>query len=197
MCKIGPVINFFMEDIIKTNQSNAQQNAPVSKDGPRINEQITVPKVRLILADGENVGVVSTAEAIRKAADLGLDLIEIAPNGEFPVCKILDAGKYKYEMQKRKAEAKKKQKVQETKEIKFTPNIGENDYMVKMRSAKRFLEEGNKVKFTLRFRGREMSYIDSGMEVLRRAKAELADIAKVDQEPKLDGRQMAMMVSPK
>lgn len=197
MCKIEPVINFFMEDIIKTNQSNAQPSAQISKDGPRINEQITAPKVRLILSDGENVGVVSTAEAVRKAADLGLDLIEIAPNGEIPVCKILDAGKYKYEMQKRKAEAKKKQKVQETKEIKFTPNIGENDYMVKMRSAKRFLEEGNKVKFTLRFRGREMSYIDTGMEVLRRAKTELADIAKVDQEPKLDGRQMAMMVSPK
>ena len=197
MCKIETVINFFMEDIIKTNQSNAQSGAQLTKDGPRINEQITAPKVRLILSDGENVGVVSTAVAIGKAADLGLDLIEIAPNGDIPVCKILDAGKYKYEMQKRKAEAKKKQKVQETKEIKFTPNIGENDYMVKMRSAKRFLEEGNKVKFTLRFRGREMSYIDTGMEVLRRAKTELADIAKVDQEPKLDGRQMAMMVSPK
>lgn len=197
MCKIKPVINFFMEDIIKPNLSSSNQTGAVSKDGPRINEQITSPKVRLILSDGENVGVVPTGEAIRRAAELGLDLIEIAPNGEIPVCKILDSGKYKYEMQKRKAEAKKKQKVQETKEIKFTPNIGDNDYFVKMRSAKRFLEEGNKVKFTLRFRGREMSYVDLGMEVLRRAKTELEDIAKVDQEPKMDGRQMAMMMSPK
>ena len=186
-----------MEDIIKPNLSSSNQAGAASKDGPRINEQITSPKVRLILSDGENAGVVPTNEAIRRAADLGLDLIEIAPNGEIPVCKILDSGKYKYEMQKRKAEAKKKQKVQETKEIKFTPNIGDNDYSVKMRSAKRFLEEGNKVKFTLRFRGREMSYVDLGMEVLRRAKTELEDIAKVDQEPKMDGRQMAMMLSPK
>ena len=116
-----------MEDIIKPNLSSSNQAGAVSKDGPRINEQITSPKVRLILSDGENVGVVPTNEAIRRAADLGLDLIEIAPNGEIPVCKILDSGKYKYEMQKRKAEAKKKQKVQETKEIKFTPNIGDND----------------------------------------------------------------------
>ncbi|MBQ9739248.1 MAG: translation initiation factor IF-3 [Alphaproteobacteria bacterium] len=186
-----------MEDIIKPNLSSSNQAGAVSKDGPRINEQITSPKVRLILSDGENVGVVPTSEAIRRANELGLDLIEIAPNGEIPVCKILDSGKYKYEMQKRKAEAKKKQKVQETKEIKFTPNIGDNDYSVKMRSAKRFLEEGNKVKFTLRFRGREMSYVDLGMEVLRRAKSELEDVAKVDQEPKMDGRQMAMMMSPK
>lgn len=197
MCKMTLVINFFMEGIIKPNLSSSNQNSSVSKDGPRINEQITSPKVRLILSDGENVGVVPTNEAIRKAMDLGLDLIEIAPNGEIPVCKILDSGKYKYEMQKRKAEAKKKQKVQETKEIKFTPNIGDNDYTVKMRSARRFLEDGNKVKFTLRFRGREMSYVDLGMEVLRRAKTELEDIAKVDQEPKMDGRQMTMMTSPK
>ena len=112
-----------MEDIIKPNLSSSNQAGAASKDGPRINEQITSPKVRLILSDGENVGVVPTNEAIRRAADLGLDLIEIAPNGEIPVCKILDSGKYKYEMQKRKAEAKKKQKVQETKEIKFTPTI--------------------------------------------------------------------------
>lgn len=187
-----------MEDIIKPNQSSSNQNAPaVGKDVPRINEQITSPKVRLILSDGENVGIVSTAEAIKKAFDEGLDLIEISPNGDVPVCKILDFGKYKYEMQKRKADAKKKQKVQETKEIKFTPNIGDNDYMVKMRAAKKFLEEGNKVKFSLRFRGREMSYVDLGMDVLRRTKTDLEELAKVEQEPKLEGRQMAMLVSPK
>lgn len=186
-----------MEENIKPNLSSSNQNAPaVNKEGPRINEQITNPQVRLILSDGENIGVVATKEAIRKALDQGLDLIEIS-NGEIPVCKILDAGKYKYEMQKRKAEAKKKQKVQETKEIKFTPNIGDNDYMVKMRACRRFLEEGDKVKFTLRFRGREMSYIDLGMGVLRRAKTDLEEVAKVEQEPKMEGRQMFMLVSPK
>lgn len=195
--KITGVINFLMEDIIKPNFSSSNQTAPVSKDGPRINEQITNPQVRLILSDGENVGIVSTKEAIRKALEQGLDLIEISPNGDIPVCKILDFGKYKYEMQKRKADAKKKQKVQETKEIKFTPNIGDNDYMVKMRAAKKFLEEGDKVKFTLRFRGREMSYIDLGMEVLRRAKTDLQEVAKIEQEPKMEGRQMLMLVSPK
>lgn len=187
-----------MEDIIKPNLSGSNQNAPaISKEGPRINEQITNPQVRLILADGENVGAVSTKEAIKKAFEQGLDLIEISPNGDIPVCKILDYGKYKYEMQKRKADAKKKQKVQETKEIKFTPNIGDNDYMVKMRAAKKFLEEGDKIKFTLRFRGREMSYINLGMEVLKRAKTDLEEVAKVEQEPKMEGRQMMMLVSPK
>ncbi len=185
-----------MEDIIKPNFQSAHNTPNTSKDGLRVNEQIIAPQVRLILTTGENIGIISTREALKKAAEEGLDLIEIAP-GEFPVCKILDAGKYRYEMQKRKAEAKKKQKVVEIKEIKFTPNIGDNDYGVKMRNAHRFLEEGNKVKFTLRFRGREMSYIDSGMEVLRRARVDLEDIAKVELEPKLDGRQMTMIVAPK
>lgn len=197
MCKLRMLSTILMEENIKPNLSGSNQNAPVIKDGPRTNEQITAPQVRLILSDGTNVGVVSTKEAIAKAYDQGLDLIEISPNGDVPVAKILDSGKYKYEMQKRKAEAKKKQKVVETKEIKFTPNIGDNDYDVKMRNAKRFLEEGNKVKFTLRFRGREMSYVDLGMEVLRRAETDLEEIAKVEQKPKMDGRQMAMLVSPK
>ena len=186
-----------MEARIKPNMSNTQNDSNQDKNNPRINEQITNPQVRLILSTGENIGIISTREALKKAEEAGLDLIEIAPNDSCPVCKILDFGKYKYEMQKRKADARKKQKIVEVKEIKFTPNIGDNDYSVKMRSAKRFLEEGNKVKFTLRFRGREMSYVDLGMEVLRRAKAELEDVAKVDQEPKMDGRQMAMMMSPK
>ncbi len=186
-----------MEDIIKPNNPSVQGSG-VSGDKAsfRVNEQITNPQIRLILSNGENVGIISTREALRKADDAGLDLVEIAPNGDFPVCKILDAGKYRYEMQKRKAEAKKKQKTVEIKEIKFTPNIGDNDYAVKMRSAKRFLEEGNKVKFTLRFRGREMSYIEQGSEVLKRAKTDLDGIAKVEQEAKLEGRQMGMLVAP-
>ncbi len=197
MCKLKGVFNFMMEGNIKPYTQNAQPAESSSdKGGPRVNEQITSSQVRLILADGTNVGIISTREALRKAFDQDLDLVEIAPNGEFPVCKILDAGKYKYELQKRKADARKKQKVVEIKEIKFTPNIGDNDYAVKMRSAKRFLEEGNKVKFTLRFRGREMSYMDSGSEVLKRAQTDLADMAKVEQEAKLEGRQMFMLLAP-
>jgi len=186
--------NFFiMEDFIKPNfQAPAQSQ---DKGDFRVNGQITTSQVRLILANGDNFGIISTREAIKKAADQGLDLIEIAP-GPIPVCKILEAGKYRYELQKRRAEAKKKQKVIEIKEIKLTPNIGENDHLVKMRSARRFLEEGNKVKFNLRFRGREMSYIDLGAAVLTRVKTDLAEIAKVEQEPKLDGRQMTLVVAP-
>ena len=155
------------------------------------------PQVRLIDENGQNVGVVIMREALRRAENAGLDLVEIATSGDWPVCKIIDAGKYKYELQKRKNEAKKKQKVQETKEIKFTPNIGDNDYGFKMRNAKKFLAEGNKVKFTLRFRGREMSYQDLGEAVLKRAAEDVADIAKIEQAPKLDGRNMGMLVAPK
>ena len=186
-----------MEDIIKPNNSNAFGNEQTAdKSAFRMNEQITNAQVRLILENGENVGIIPLREALMKAENAGLDLIEIAPNSTIPVCKILDVGKYRYEMQKRKAEAKKKQKIIETKEIKFTPNIGDNDYAVKMRAAKRFLENGNKVKFTLRFRGREMSYIDSGSEVLKRAKSDLAELAKIEQEAKLEGRQMSMLAAP-
>ena len=194
MCNIHLFFNFFsMEDFIKPNfQANSQSQ---EKSEFRVNGQITTSQVRLILANGDNFGVISTREAIRKAADQGLDLIEIA-TGPIPVCKILEVGKYRYELQKRRSEAKKKQKVVEIKEIKLTPNIGDNDYGVKMRAARRFLEEGNKVKFNLRFRGREMSYVDLGAEVLNRAKTDLADIAKVEQEPKLDGRQMTLVVAP-
>ncbi len=165
-------------------------------DEPRVNQKITATQVRLIDENGQNVGVVVIREAMRRAENAGLDLVEIAANGNIPVCKIIDAGKYKYELQKRKSEAKKKQKVQETKEIKFTPNIGENDYAFKMRNAKKFLAEGNKVKFTIRFRGREMSYQDLGVEVLNRAAQDVADIAKTEGQPKLEGRNMSLMVSP-
>ena len=182
-----------MEDFIKP--FNQGSPAGQNKNDFRMNEQITTSQVRLILATGENFGIISTRDALRKAYDQGLDLIEIAP-GAIPVCKILEAGKYRYEMQKRKSEAKKKQKIVEIKEIKLSSNIGDNDYGVKLKSARRFLEDGNKVKFTLRFRGREMSYVDLGAAVLNRAKTDLSDISKVEQEPKLDGRQMTLVVAP-
>ena len=168
-----------------------------NKDEPRINEKINALQIRLIDENGMNVGLVSSREALRRAEEAGLDLVEISATPAGSVCKIMDAGKYKYELQKRKNEAKKKQKVQETKEIKFTPNIGENDYQVKMRNAKKFLAEGNKVKFTVRFRGREMSYQGLGEAVLKRATEDVVDIAKVEQSAKLEGRNMGMMVAPK
>lgn len=193
MCRIHLFFNFFTEDSIKPFY---QGLSPSSDKGEfRMNEQITTSQVRLILATGENFGVISTREALRKAKDQGLDLIEIA-SGSIPVCKILEAGKYRYELQKRRSEAKKKQKVVEIKEIKMTSNIGDNDYGVKLRAARRFLEDGNKVKFNLRFRGREMSYVDLGAAVLNRAKTDLSDISKAEQEPKLDGRQMTLVLAP-
>lgn len=164
--------------------------------GVKANEQITAPQVRLILEDGTNRGVISTREALQKAVEAGLDLVEISA-ADIPVCKILDAGKYRYELQKKRADAKKKQKVVEIKEIKFTPRIGENDYNIKMRAVKRFLEEGNKVKFTVRFRGREMSHMDLGMAVLQRAQTEVEELAKAEQTPKLEGRQMSLLIAPK
>ncbi len=167
-----------------------------NSDEPRVNSQITAPQVRLIDENNANVGIVVVREALRRAQNAGLDLVEISTTGNMPVCKIIDAGKYKYELQKRKSEAKKKQKVQETKEIKLSPNIGDNDYGFKLRNARKFLEEGNKVKFNLRFRGREMSYQDLGTEILMRAAKDLTDIAKVEQQPKLEGRNMGMLVAP-
>ena len=143
------------------------------------------------------MGIVVLREALRRANEVDLDLVEISNTGNMPVCKILDAGKYKYELQKRRQEAKKKQKVVEIKEIKFTPNIGDNDYAFKMRNARKFLQEGNKVKFTIRFRGREMSYQDLGGDVLKRAETEIADIAKTEIAPKVEGRNMSMVVAPK
>lgn len=181
-----------MEDFIKP--FNQGSSSAQEKNDFRMNGQITSSQVRLILATGENFGVISTREAMRRASEQGLDLIEIAP-GPIPVCKILEAGKYRYELQKRRSEAKKKQKVVEIKEIKMSSNIGDNDYAVKLRAARRFLEDGNKVKFNLRFRGREMSYVDLGAAVLNRAKADLSDVSKVEQEPKLDGRQMTLVIA--
>ena len=165
--------------------------------GPRINEHIRVREVRLIDENGENVGVLPTIDARVRANDVGLDLVEISPDANPPVCKILDFGKYKFQLQKKAAEARKHQKVVELKEIKMRPGIDDHDYDVKMRSIHRFFEEGDKVKITLRFRGREMAHTNLGMDVLKRVKADLENIAKVEAEPKFEGRQMIMILAPK
>jgi translation initiation factor IF-3 len=166
------------------------------KDGPRINENIEASEVRLVDADGEMVGIVSTQEAIRAAEEAGLDLIEVSPNATPPVCKVLDYGKFKYEEQKRAAEARKKQKTVDVKEIKVRPNIESHDYEVKLRNARKFLDHGDKVKVTLRFRGREMAYQDIGLDVLERMRTDLAEISKVESMPKMEGRQMIMVIAP-
>jgi translation initiation factor IF-3 len=170
---------------------------PVQKDGPRINEEIRVREVHLIDKDGSNKGTVSIAEALAAAQEAGLDLVEIAPNATPPVCKLLDFGKYKYQEQKKAAEARKKQKVVEVKEIKFRPMIDDHDYEVKMRSMVRFFEEGDKVKVTLRFRGREMAHQELGQQLLSRVKDDTSKLAKVEQEPKMEGRQMVMVLAPR
>ena len=167
------------------------------KDGPRINREIRAREVQLIDAEGQNRGVVETAVALAKAVEAGLDLVEIAPYSAPPVCKILDYGKYKYQAQKKAAEARKKQKVVEVKEIKLRPMIDDHDYEVKMRSMERFFEEGDKVKVTLRFRGREMAHQDLGFRLLERVKSETVAIAKVEAEPSMEGRQMVMVLAPK
>ncbi|WP_119460855.1 translation initiation factor IF-3 [Rhodospirillaceae bacterium SYSU D60014] len=172
-------------------------DAAPSRDGPRINNQINVPTVRLVDENGDMVGVVPVREAMQMAADVGLDLVEVSPNADPPVCKILDFGKFKYEAQKKKNEARKKQKVIEVKEIKMRPNIDDHDYEVKMRSIHRFLEEGDKVKVTMRFRGREMVHQDLGVKLLERVRGELEEQAKVEQFPRLEGRQMVMVMAPK
>ncbi len=143
------------------------------------------------------LGVVSATEAIAKAAEFGLDLIEISPNAEPPVCKIIDYGKFKYEIQKKKNEARKKQKVIDIKEIKMRPGIDDHDYQVKMRSVRRFLEEGDKVKMTIRFRGHEMVHMELGARVLDRIRADIDAIAKVEQTPRTEGRMMTMVIAPK
>jgi len=171
--------------------------AAPTRDGPRVNEEIRSPQVRLIDQDGEMQGVLSAREAQNRAFQVGLDLVEISPNADPPVVKILDYGKFKYEQQKKKNEAKKKQKVIEIKEIKVRPNIDENDYQVKLRAMKMFIDEGDKVKVTLRFRGREMAHQDLGVKVLERIRTEMEDSSKVEQMPRLENRQMVMVLSPR
>lgn len=168
-----------------------------TRDGPRVNEEIRVPQVRLIDQEGEMIGVMTARDALLRAYEVGLDLLEISPNAVPPVCKILDYGKYKYEQQKKANEARKRQKVVELKEIKVRPNIDDHDYGVKMRQMKEFISEGDKVKVTLRFRGREMAHQDLGLKVLDRIRTELAEATKVESMPRLENRQMIMVLAPK
>ena len=172
-------------------------NFTPTREGPRINEEIGVIRVRLVDQRGQMVGVVGRNEALTMAANAGLDLVEIAPNADPPVCKILDFGKYKYEEQKKKNEARKKQKIIEVKEIKLRPGIDDHDYEVKRRSMIKFIEEGDKVKVTMRFRGRELAHQELGMDVLMRVRDDLDEIAKIEQIPRMEGRQMTMVMSPK
>ena len=171
--------------------------APPTRDGPRVNDEIRAAQVRLIDHNGEMQGVMSAREALNRAFAVGMDLLEISPNADPPVVKILDFGKFKYEQQKKKNEAKKKQKVIEIKEVKVRPNIDENDYQVKMRAMKSFIEEGDKVKVTLRFRGREMAHQEIGVKVLERIRTEMDPVTKVEQFPRLENRQMVMVLSPR
>lgn len=161
-----------------------------------VNEKIRAREVRLINQNGENVGVMSVREALNMAREAGLDLLEISPQANPPVCKIMDYGKWKYEEQKKLSEMKKAQKVVETKELKIRPNIDVHDFQVKIKAAQRFIEDGNKVKFTVRFKGREITNQDAGVELLNRVKAELGDTIKVDKAPAMEGRQMIMFVVP-
>ncbi|MGC6531250.1 MAG: translation initiation factor IF-3 [Candidatus Puniceispirillaceae bacterium] len=165
--------------------------------GPRINEAIRATSVRCIDAEGNQLGVLSIDEALEKAFQAGLDLVELQPNAEPPVCKILDYGKFKYQAQKRANEARKKQKVIEVKEIKLRPNIDSHDYQVKMKAVNKFLAAGDKVKITLRFRGREMAHVELGSQLLARVREEIDEVAKVEAMPKMEGRQMIMVVAPK
>jgi len=162
-----------------------------------VNEEIRVPQVRLIDENGEMLGVLSIRDALYKAFQAGLDLLEISPNAVPPVCKITDYGKFKYEAQKKANEARKKQKVVEIKEIKVRPNIDDHDYDVKMRQAKGFIGEGDKVKVTLRFRGREMAHQELGVKLLERIRTEMVELVKVEQMPRLENRQMIMVLAPK
>ncbi|MCW3846051.1 translation initiation factor IF-3 [Sphingomonas sp. LB-2] len=170
---------------------------PVPLNGPRFNEFIQSPKVRVIDHEGENLGVMYTREAIEQAQELGLDLVEVSPNADPPVAKFLDVGKFKYEAQKKANLARKSQKTQEIKEIKMRPNIDDHDYDTKMKAIHKFLGEGDKVKVTLRFRGRELSHGQLGMALLKRVQDDTAEDAKIESYPRMEGRQMLMVIAPK
>jgi translation initiation factor IF-3 len=167
------------------------------RGGPRFNQFITVPKVRVIDDEGENLGVMLTAEAIEAAGEVGLDLVEVSPNADPPVCKFLDVGKFKYEAQKKANIARKSQKTQEIKEIKMRPNIDDHDFDTKMKKVFDFLGEGDKVKLTMRFRGREMSHLELGLAVLKRVAEQTETLAKIEAHPRTEGRQMLMVIAPK
>lgn len=196
---LAGIVSTFIRDCYRRKKTIARRphNAPPTRDtGPRVNENIRAPEIRLIGADGDNVGVVSPEQALDMADEAGLDLVEISPNANPPVCKIMDYGKYKYEQQKRESEARKKQKVIEVKEVKFRPNTDTHDYDVKMRNVTKFLENGDKVKVTLRFRGREMAHQELGRDLLERVAEDTKEIGKVENMPKMEGRQMIMVIGP-
>ena len=161
-----------------------------------VNNKIRAREVRLINQNGENIGIISTKEALAMAYDAGLDLLEISPNSTPPVCKIMDYGKWKYEEQKKQSEIKKSQKIIETKELKIRPNIDTHDFQIKMKAASKFIEDGNNVKFTVRFRGRELSNQDAGLAILNKIKEELGTKIKIDKDPSMEGRQMSMTAIP-
>ena len=172
-------------------------NPMPTREGPRVNERILVDSVRLIDHEGNNRGVLTTRDARELADEVGMDLVEVSPHTDPPVCKLLDYGKFKYEAQKKANEARKKQKTVDVKEIKMRPNIDQHDYDVKMRAVLRFLDEGDKVKVTMRFRGREMAHQERGLLVLDRVRDQLEELVKVEQTPKMEGRQMVMVVAPR
>ena len=197
----APTSCFCRRDI-ETDQENTtirrpfKADAPV-KEGPRSNREIRIPKIQLIDEEGQNLGVMPTDQALKMAEEAGLDLVEISPNAEPPVCKILDLGKLKYSTQKKAAEARKKQKIVEVKEIKMRPNIDTHDYEVKAKAMHRFFDEGDKVKVTLRFRGREMAHPELGMKLLNKVQADFDEVAKVEYAPRMEGRQMIMILAPR
>src|SRR5690349_7773450 len=168
-----------------------------AKDGPRVNDDIRNAQIQLIDQNGTNHGTVETMVAIKMAMEAGMDLVEIQPTSVPPVCKIMDYGKYKYSAQKKAAEARKKQKVVEIKEIKLRPMIDDHDYDVKMRAMQRFFEEGDKVKITLRYRGREMAHQEIGTKLLDKIKSDVAAVAKVEQDARFEGRQVVMVLAPR
>ncbi|NTZ42571.1 translation initiation factor IF-3 [Altererythrobacter sp. SALINAS58] len=170
---------------------------PPIKSGPRYDNMIQSDKVRVIDETGENVGVMYTREAIEQAAGVGLNLVEVSPNADPPVCKFLDVGKHRFEAQKKANAARKSQKTQDIKEVKMRPNIDTHDYDVKMRNVHKFIDNGDKVKVTLRFRGREMAHQNLGMDLLKRVQDDTSETAKVEAFPRLEGRQMLMVLSPK
>ncbi len=171
--------------------------APMPSNGPRFNEFIQSPKVRVIDENGENLGVMYTREAMEAAREIGLDLVEVSPNADPPVAKYLDVGKFKYEAQKKANLARKTQHTQEIKEIKMRPNIDDHDYDTKMKKIHEFIGDGDKVKVTLRFRGRELAHGQLGMALLQRVQGDIVEIAKIEQHPRFEGRQMLMVVAPK
>ncbi|CAO4840599.1 MAG: Translation initiation factor IF-3 [Holosporales bacterium] len=188
---------FFRSSKISSQRMNTQDNKPQKNaDGPRVNFEIVAPKVRVVGADGEMIGVLTRNEAIKLAQQSSLDLVEVSPNAEPPVCKIINYGKYKYELQKKKAEAKKKQKIIEVKEIQLRPMIGAHDLEIKSKAIARFIADGNKVKVVMRFRGREMAHQEIGLNIMNKIKESFDDVAKPESQPKLEGQQVIMILAP-